>query len=66
MGSVWCVCFTATDEYNSKPEVVAGVLPPYRYAIIVCAMRKFLADFSLYYKVIRSGQGGEERPALEQ
>jgi adenosine deaminase len=41
----------AKDEFNSNPDVKAGRRPPYDFAIIVCAMRMFLASMSTYYKV---------------
>lgn len=40
----------AQKEFNARPEIASGVEPPFRYGIIVCAMRMFGAGFSEYYK----------------
>ena len=48
----------AKKEFNARASVVAGEEAPYEYSIIVCGMRMFLADFSLYYKVGRWGRKG--------
>ena len=37
-------------EFNAKEEVVHGRHPHFDYAIIVCAMRFFTAEFSKYYR----------------
>tara|TARA_B100001971_G_C18268036_1_gene596447 strand:- start:21871 stop:23097 length:1227 start_codon:yes stop_codon:yes gene_type:complete len=40
----------AKNEYNNRPEVKAGKLPPFNYGIIACAMRMFgPKGFSPYY-----------------
>lgn len=40
----------AKNEFNSKEEVKNGVVPPFNYGIICCAMRMFEPDgFSPYY-----------------
>lgn len=38
----------ARREHEAGPEVAAGA-PPFRYGIIVCAMRRFDANFSSWY-----------------
>jgi adenosine deaminase len=40
----------ARDEYNSKEHVMAGLMPPYEYGIIVCGMRSFDERYSAYYR----------------
>lgn len=40
----------ATVEFNTRPEIVSGSEPPFKYGIIVCAMRYFEASFSEYYR----------------
>jgi adenosine deaminase len=40
----------AVKEYNSKPKIKSGKEPEYACGIIVCAMRKFMKNFSNYYK----------------
>ena len=42
----------ARDEYNRRPEIVAGREPIFEYGIICCAMRKFTAQFSRYYATL--------------
>jgi adenosine deaminase len=39
----------AKEEFNRRPEVVAGREPPFEYAIIVCALRYFAVGQSEYY-----------------
>jgi adenosine deaminase len=39
----------AQDEYNERPEIKNGDEPPFKYGIIVCAMRMFGESFSPYY-----------------
>lgn len=39
----------AKTEFNARPEVAAGDLPPFDYGLIVCAMRAFGPAFSPYY-----------------
>lgn len=39
----------AKSEYNQKAEVKSGVLPPFHYGIIVCAMRAFGKGFSKFF-----------------
>ncbi|OFZ82711.1 MAG: adenosine deaminase [Bdellovibrionales bacterium RIFOXYD1_FULL_53_11] len=39
----------AQKEYNNKPEVKSGELPPFYFGIIVCAMRAFDRGFSQYF-----------------
>lgn len=40
----------AKQEINRRPEIADGTQPPFDYGIIGCAMRKFDAHFSPYYK----------------
>ena len=40
----------ARDERNARESVRSGAEPPYEYAIIVCALRMFMAPFSEYYR----------------
>ena len=40
----------AQREFNLTPAVKDGLEPPFKYGIIVCAMRKFSRNFSEYYK----------------
>lgn len=40
----------AEAEFNAHPGVVDGDEPPYRAAIIVCAMRMFTAGFSPWFR----------------
>ena len=40
----------AQDEYNSRETVKDGLEPPFKYGIIVCAMRMFRRNFSDYFK----------------
>ena len=40
----------ASDEFNSRPEIRRGEEPPFRYGIIVCALRMFNEYFSPYYR----------------
>ena len=40
----------AKKEINAKKEIAAGEEPPFDYAIIGCAMRKFTAVFSPYFQ----------------
>jgi hypothetical protein len=40
----------AAVEFNQHPAVLDGSEPGYQYGIIVCAMRKFTAHFSPYFK----------------
>ncbi|MEE2789883.1 MAG: adenosine deaminase family protein [Myxococcota bacterium] len=40
----------AQDEYNRRPSIKDGLEPPFRYGIIVCAMRMFRRNFSDYFK----------------
>lgn len=40
----------AKAEYNSSPAVTVQGKPDFEYGIIVCAMRKFTAQYSQYYK----------------
>jgi len=37
------------EEYNARPAIAAGKEPPFKYGIIVCAMRMFREVFSEYY-----------------
>ena len=39
----------ATSEFNQRPEIKEGWEPPFKYGIIVCAMRSFNEHFSDYY-----------------
>lgn len=39
----------AQKEYNSKPDIQSGKIPPFNYGIIVCAMRAFGRGFSEYF-----------------
>ena len=39
----------AADEFNARPAVLSGAEPPFKYGIIVSAMRKFTAGFSEYF-----------------
>ncbi len=40
----------AQQEINLTAEILSGKAPPFRYAMIGCALRKFSADFSPYYE----------------
>lgn len=40
------------DEYNRRPEIVAGREPPFEYGIICCALRMFTGGFSQYYDTL--------------
>jgi adenosine deaminase len=40
----------AQREDEARPEVVAGTLPPFRYGIIVCALRMFDESSSVYFR----------------
>jgi adenosine deaminase len=40
----------ARREEEASPAVRDGLLPPFRYGIIACAMRMFTGGFSPYYK----------------
>lgn len=39
----------AKSEYNRRPEVRSGRVPPFEYGIITSAIRKFDASYSAYY-----------------
>ncbi len=39
----------AKMEYNQRPEVCNGEVPPFHYGLIVCAMRAFGRGFSEYF-----------------
>jgi len=39
----------ARDEFNSNPDIAAGLEVPFYYGIIVCAMRMFDYGFSEYF-----------------
>lgn len=41
-------------EHAERPEVKDGSEPPFRYGIIVCAMRMFSSGFSQYYRDLLS------------
>ncbi len=41
--------YRAQEEYNQRPEIRSGAEPPFKYGIIVCAMRYFDGNFSDYY-----------------
>ena len=40
----------ATREFNARPQVEDGSLPPAAFGIIVCAMRMWNADMSPYFR----------------
>jgi adenosine deaminase len=40
----------AKGEINARPEIKAGSMPEFEYGIIACAMRKFEASYSRYYR----------------
>lgn len=40
----------AADEYNRREAIRDGLEPPYRYGMILCAMRMFTEDFSPYFR----------------
>jgi adenosine deaminase len=40
----------AQDEYNRKDPVRSGEEPPFRYGMILCAMRMFTEGFSPYFE----------------
>ncbi len=40
----------AESQFNSRPEVVSGKEPPFRYGIIACAIRFFTPSFSEWYR----------------
>ena len=42
----------AKEEFNSKAEVTTGAEPPFEYAIVVCALRRFDKGLSEYYDKI--------------
>lgn len=39
----------ASQEFNSKPQVINMEEPPFKYGIIACAMRMFAPSFSPYF-----------------
>lgn len=41
--------YRAQEEFNQRPEIKDGSQPPFKYGIIVCAMRYFDGNFSDYY-----------------
>lgn len=51
----------ARREREQHPDVVAGRLPPFRYGVIVCAMRMFTGGFGPYYAdLVRTLEGWPE------
>jgi adenosine deaminase len=44
----------AAAEVNARPEVCGGVEPPFRYGMIVCAMRMFTAGMSQWFQQLLS------------
>jgi len=40
----------AQKEFNNRPAVKDGIEPPFKYGIIVCAMRMFRRNFSEYFR----------------
>ena len=40
----------AMSEHEQREEIRNGTEPPFRYGIIVCAMRMFTAGFSAWYR----------------
>lgn len=40
----------ATDEYNREEPVRSNLEPPFRYGMILCAMRMFTEDFSPFFR----------------
>ncbi len=40
----------AQQEINRTPEILSGEAPPFCYALIGCALRKFAENFSPYYE----------------
>ena len=41
--------YRAQEEFNQNPAIKNGSEPPFKYGIIVCAMRYFDGNFSEYY-----------------
>lgn len=41
---------SAEKQFNARKEIAAGAEPPFRAGIIVCAMRQFTENFSIYYQ----------------
>lgn len=53
----------AKAEFNARPSVQDGSEPPFRFGIICCAMRVFMADVSEYYRAFASLHK-DEPPAM--
>lgn len=44
-------------RHEASEEVASGVVPPFRYGIIACAMRMFTAGFAPYYRNLLAALG---------